>query len=86
MALSRYANVPQPINPQPAQERIYRGDELTAGNSYTLISTRQTKKLAVGSDFLASKLVGEDGSRAVVSYGTGAVLYATANDIFSRWE
>lgn len=85
MSYSSYSNVPASAAPTPLQERIYRGDELTPGNVYSLISTRQTKKLKAGTQFLATVLT-EGASRAVVSLDTGSVLYATGNDIFSRWE
>ncbi|UGL61385.1 hypothetical protein [Xanthomonas phage DMF5-T1] len=62
---------------------ILRGDELTPGEQYWLLSTRQTDQLSAGLQFVASKLLTEDGARALVQVKTGSVLYATANDIFS---
>lgn len=86
--MSRFANVPLTPMPQPAQERILRGDELVAGKQYILIDTRQTKKLTPGTQFIASKLVNENGERLLVSLydDRGSVLYSTAVDIFSVWE
>lgn len=86
--MSRFANVAAVPTPSPAQERILRGDELVAGKVYTLIDTRQTKKLTPGTQFIASKLVNENGERLLVSLydERGSVLYATAADIFSIWE
>lgn len=73
------------ISASPSREqRVFRGDELTPGAWYELASTRQTKKIANGTSFLATKLVVE-GARAVVS-ADGSVLYATDNDIFIGYE
>lgn len=68
----------------PAQQRVFRGDELVPGRDYTLASTRQTKKFPNGTSFFATKLV-VNGARAVVS-DEGSVLYATDNDIFIGYE
>ena len=89
MSYPGYSNVPAVASPTPCQERIYRGDELTPGNIYTLISTRQTKKLKPGTSLLATMQTGdyaEGKARTLVETGTGALLHATGNDIFSRWE
>ncbi len=86
--MSRFANVVAEPAPKQSQERILRGDELVAGKQYTLIDTRQTKKLTPGTQFIASKLVNENGERLLVSLydDRGSVLYSTAADIFSIWE